>query len=129
VFDPSASKTNYSPWRQPTVAPGSPNDTIASNPTAKVIARYFNPDSANSPKWSVDPATGRSLITLNTRLRKDTYFRVRGTNHALNSDEIDQASPNGDPAKDVPGQNTAAKAWADLWFYSNPVFVYLNSKP
>ena len=21
------------------------------------------------------------------------------------------------------GKNTAAKAWADLWFYSNPIFV------
>jgi hypothetical protein len=22
--------------------------------------------------------------------------------------------------------NGAAEAWADLWFYSNPIFIYLN---
>ena len=68
------------------------------------------------------------------------YFRLRGTNLAPGTTNQTDASgdplvdtltyqtlPNPDPAQ-VAAQptvtiNTPKQAWADLWFYSDPVFV------
>ena len=41
-------------------------------------------------------------------LRHDGYLRVRGTN-------TDELEPELDPRGEDP--------WADLWFYSNPIFL------
>jgi hypothetical protein len=98
------------------VAPENANYNNPTNPSARVVATFEAGD------WETDE-DGWNVIVFHTRLTKSTYFRLRGTNNALESEEIDQTSPNGDPALDMPGQNTPAKAWADLWFYSNPIFV------
>jgi hypothetical protein len=46
---------------------------------------------------------------------------LRGTNHPLNTPkELDDA---GNPMPDPPEESSPAKAFSDLWFYSNPVFV------
>ena len=51
------------------------------------------------------------------------YFRIRGTNLALNTpDELDGE---GNPLPDIAEENNGVKAFSDLWFYSNPVFVEL----
>jgi hypothetical protein len=55
------------------------------------------------------------------------YIRIRGTNHPLNTPgELDGA---GNPLPDIAAENSAAKAFSDLWFYSNPVFVESVSTP
>ena len=55
------------------------------------------------------------------------FFRIRGTNQDITG-EIDSFTSNWDPALDKPGENTAEKAWADLWFYSNPIYISVNGK-
>ncbi|MCX5871589.1 MAG: hypothetical protein NTY00_13390 [Deltaproteobacteria bacterium] len=55
-------------------------------------------------------------------LEGDMYFRLRGTNLGRNvKNETDgQGNPLND---DLLAPNTQDKAYADLWFYSNPIFV------
>lgn len=50
------------------------------------------------------------------------YFRLRGTHHAFGV-EGTQIDTEGNPLVDLFGENTAEKAFEDLWFYSNPIFV------
>ena len=96
------------------IPPGDPRYTNATNSTARVLARFKAGD------WKTKK-NGWKEIVFQTRLQKHTYLRLRGTNNSLSSSQIDPAT--GDPALDVPGTNTAAQAWSDLWFYSNPIFV------
>jgi hypothetical protein len=35
----------------------------------------------------------------------------------------------GNPLPDIAEENSATNAFADLWFYSNPVFIESVSKP
>ena len=61
-------------------------------------------------------------------LDTSTYFRLRGTNVAVGTPfEQDE---DGNPLADSEATNLdldgAAEAWADLWFYSNPIFVYVD---
>jgi len=97
------------------VAPGSANYNVATNASAKVIATFTADD------WEYD-RKGWYVIRYHTRVDHHMYFRLRGTNNAMSSLQIDQTSLNGDPALDAQG-NTADEAWNDLWFYSNPIFV------
>jgi hypothetical protein len=59
------------------------------------------------------------------KVNKNMYFRLRGTNLGLNvPDETDK---DGNPLKDeLMGENNAQKAYQDLWFYSNPIFVMVK---
>ena len=73
---------------------------------------------------------GYYVITYRIKdLEKSMYFRLRGTNLAVNTPyETDAA---GNPlsdflATDNLGLDGAVEAWADLWFYSNPIFIYVN---
>ncbi len=97
------------------VPPGSPDYNNPENPSARVIERF------TAPSWTTDD-NGWNVIQYHVRVDHSMYFRLRGTNNALNSPEIDQDSPNGDPALDLQ-DNTPEKAWQDLWFYSNPIFI------
>ena len=99
--------------------------------TTKVIARFDATGGLTdiygivSTKWT-DNGDGWKTMKLEADLSGNRYFRLRGTNHALNTrDELDGA---GNPLPDIAGENTPAKAFADLWFYSNPVFVKKVSK-
>jgi hypothetical protein len=103
------------------VAPGTPAYTNAVNPCTSVIACF------SGANWGKDQE-GWTVMHCFLRVDHDMYFRVRGTNNPMNSTEIDPASPNGDPALDVPATSTPEKAWADLWFYSNPIFVDVSSR-
>jgi len=53
------------------------------------------------------------------------YFRIRGTNH--NPDTKFETDQEGNPLPDSLAVNLnidgPEEAWADLWFYSNPIFV------
>lgn len=88
--------------------------------TTKVIKTFTKND------WTVDK-DGYNVVTFTLPASdKDMYYRLRGTNLAPStSGETDAA---GNPLIDTPvstlvGTNTTDKAYDDLWFYSNPVFV------
>jgi hypothetical protein len=77
-----------------------------------------------SQKWE-DQGDGWKKITYQFAVNGDMYVRLRGTNHPLNTEEeLDGA---GNPLPDIAGENNAALAFSDLWFYSNPVFVQTKS--
>ena len=96
------------------IQPGDANYTNATNSTARVLARFKAHD------WQARK-NGWKEIVFRTAPPEKHLFALRGTNNPLNSTQVDPVT--GDPALDVPGTNTAAAAWADLWFYSNPIFV------
>jgi len=58
------------------------------------------------------------------------YFRLRGTNLAPNT--LNETDADGNPLADAlvtiktPDIPAAERAWNDLWFYSNPIFVYVD---
>lgn len=77
--------------------------TSDTNPTTRIEAR-FTPE-----KWR---RSGDDILIdhVIADLNSDEYIRIRGTN----GEELE-------PATDALGENP----WADLWFYSNPIFVDL----
>ena len=105
------------------------------NPTTK-IAKTFSKSS-----WKVQ--RGWKVMTFKVKAGKDSYFRLRGTNLAAGTpnqadaqgnplvdtlDYIDFPNPKtggvkADGSPDLIHGSTPENAWADLWFYSNPVFV------
>lgn len=71
------------------------------NPTTRVLARFGEED------WQRDG----SYWTMTHRIENVTgsrYVRIRGTNG-------EEMEPEADPRGEDP--------WADLWFYSNPIFI------
>ena len=78
--------------------------------------------------WSVD-TEGWTVINYTLEdVTSDMYFRIRGTNLGLGV--VNQTDAFGSPLSDsLMGSNSAAKAWADLWFYSNPVFINAVPEP
>ena len=68
-------------------------------------------------------------VSLSFRLasvRQPLYFRLRGTNLAPST--LNETDAQGNPLADaLMGVNDAAKARRDLWFYSNPIFVQLET--
>ncbi|MBX2818121.1 MAG: hypothetical protein KTR29_00525 [Rhodothermaceae bacterium] len=74
-----------------------------SNKSTKVIARFTADD------WTKD---GDYTVITHTikKVKSDSYIRVRGTNG-------EELEPEPDPTGEDP--------WADLWFYSNPIFITL----
>jgi len=84
------------------------------NPTTKVLKRF------KASNWTVD-GEWRTIRT-SIDFSQPTYYRLRGTN--LSIDRYDELDPEGNPLMDGDGMNSESIAWQDLWFYSNPVFVY-----
>jgi hypothetical protein len=96
--------------------PGTAAYLDATNPTTTVLKSFTRYD------WRTDHR-GWHVIEYRVKADHDMYFRLRGTNVVPRRDtlEIDEY---GNPLADsLVGPNTADKAWADLWFYSNPIFV------
>ncbi|WP_419885379.1 S-layer homology domain-containing protein [Paenibacillus sp. B-A-8] len=109
------------------VDPGSPEYTKATNDTTKVLKRFTSED------WTTD-AEGYNVIKYQVGAAdKDRYFRLRGTN--LGTDVAGE-TVNGEPQID-PKNNTVdnltrfeeinARNYSDMWFYSNPIFVDVES--
>jgi hypothetical protein len=105
------------------IDPASSDYTKATNDTAKVIATFTRDN------WEVD-REGYIVITYRVKdLDGSMYFRLRGTNLAVSTPHETDAA--GNPlsdflATDNLGLDGADEAWADLWFYSNPIFVYVD---
>ncbi|MFA6498134.1 MAG: hypothetical protein WC256_04460 [Desulfurivibrionaceae bacterium] len=88
------------------------------NETTRVITTFRSKD------WQ--PAeNGWQTVRYHVRqLRHDMYFRLRGTNLRCGGGETDgECNPLAD---ELQGSNNQDKAYADLWFYSNPLFVRVS---
>jgi hypothetical protein len=97
-----------------TAAPGSDQYKADTNPSARVVATFTSKD------WKAD-ADGYLTVTYTLRGDKNQYLRLRGTNLGLNDkNQTKDGNPEND---DRMGKNDRAKAYADLWFYSNPIFI------
>jgi hypothetical protein len=102
------------------IDPSSPAfKTTTTNPSTHVVQRFTSAD------WTVD-GEGFNVITKTIdNVTSDMYVRLRGSNLGVGVKY--QTSANGNPLIDMKmGRNTATKAWADLWFYSNPIFIAVN---
>ncbi len=106
--------------------------TKDTNETTKVIASFTAAD------WRTD-REGYNVITYRIwDLDESMYFRLRGTNLACGvQDETGPAAalPSAEHCNPLADRliNTSAgpaaqaeAAWNDLWFYSNPIFVYVK---
>jgi hypothetical protein len=100
------------------VAPGTAEYANPTNTTTRLIACF------DKRQWSRKNARAgwHTVQFLVNNVQKDTYLRLRGTNLGLSTPNQTDAA--GNPLRDdLVGANDAEKAWADLWFYSNPVFI------
>ena len=113
----------------PSSAAYTSNDT---NPTAHVVKTF--------PRTKMHLIKGWEVMTVAFKPRVSMYFRLRGTN--LAADTPNQTDISGNPLIDtltyvtVPNPNptktgdvtinTPDQAWADLWLYSNPIFIYVK---
>ncbi len=105
--------------------PGTPAYDLATNASAHVVARFTAKD------WVTD-AAGFHVVTYELTADKDQYFRLRGTN--LGPDvpgETENGEPLADAKIDIVDHHARFDAinnrnYADLWFYSNPVFVKIH---
>jgi hypothetical protein len=96
------------------VAPSDPNYNSPVNATTTIAARLSASDLKVHDGWTTAELTLKDVDV-------DSYIRLRGTN--LGTDVAGETS-NGEPLVDSGiGLNDAAKAYKDLWFYSNPIFV------
>ncbi|MGX7330145.1 LPXTG cell wall anchor domain-containing protein [Aerococcus sanguinicola] len=112
--------------------------TQAINPTAEVIYRITR------DQFGEKDAAGYYTVTLPIQVDTDRYYRLRGTNHGLNVPGETDAE--GNPLPDYhltkpqqeEGESDASyvermaahlnevndRNYSDLWFYSNPIFVW-----
>jgi hypothetical protein len=97
------------------VPPGSPEYAKDTNDTTRVLATF------NAVEKRGDRQGWHTFTYRVKNLDRAMYFRLRGTNLAPGTEG--ETDPDGNPLLDTPGSNTAAAAWKDLWFYSNPIFV------
>ncbi len=109
------------------IDPSSPDYTKGTVETTKVVARFGKTahTDANGITTQIWTDLGNGVKQINytfTLTSNKMYLRLRGTHHAFGAanTEIDDK---GNPLVDNFGENTAAKAFEDLWFYSNPIFV------
>jgi hypothetical protein len=114
------------------IAPSSPDYTKATNESTKVIASFTAAD------WKQDVDGYNTIVYRIQGLQKSMYFRLRGTNLAcavqnetglaVGLPSAEYCNPLADSLIDTsagPGAQAKA-AWKDLWFYSNPIFVYVK---
>lgn len=95
--------------------PGTPQYSVGINPTTSVIATFTKSQWKKEDGWY-------SVTFKLPALTGPQYLRLRGTNMGLKV--TNQTDSNGNPLADsLVGANTPAQAYADLWFYSNPIFI------
>lgn len=100
-------------------APGTPEYSKDTNDTTRVIATF------TKNQWKLDSNGYYSVTYTTDKLSTDKYYRLRGTNLARGVQNETDAE--GNPlCDDLMGKNDASKAYKDMWFYSNPIFVSIN---
>ncbi|NJK93823.1 MAG: hypothetical protein HC905_01825 [Bacteroidales bacterium] len=113
------------------IKPSDPGFTQDSTPNTKVIARFDatgmvkDANGLTSIKWK-DLGNGWKEVSFEIKnMTTGMYFRLRGTNIKLNTPGESDAY--GNPLPDTAlYPNNEDKAYRDLWFYSNPIFVKLK---
>lgn len=94
------------------------------NETTRVIGTFTSKD------WQTSKKTGnngwRTITFRLHQIQHDMYFRLRGTNLGCGVQGKTDGACN-PLADELPGANNQDKAYADLWFYSNPLFVRVIS--
>ena len=110
-----------------TIARTDKNYTIDTVATTRVIARFGTVtgekdiNGVETQAWT-DLGNGWKEMSLSLIVGKGSYYRLRGSNLGLNIDK--QTDGAGNPLSDtLLIENDAVKAFDDLWFYSNPIFV------
>jgi hypothetical protein len=113
------------------IDPADANYTVDAVSTTKVVKRFAKEAGAvdasglQTEAWTDGADDWKEFsFSYPMEVGKNFYFRLRGTNKKVN--EAAETDASGNPLLDE-GVNTAAKAFEDLWFYSNPVFV--ENKP
>jgi hypothetical protein len=118
------------------VDPSDAQYTVAVNPETKVVATY------DSASWAADADGVRRMafeIDVDDIEAAGLYLRLRGTNMPPNTPN--ETDADGNPLFDSLSDNIPCpacpshtggvldydvEAWADLWFYSNPIYVRLG---
>ncbi len=102
------------------LASGDPNPdyNAIDNAVAEIVGTF------DASSWATD-AEGFTTMTFTVPYAEtNMFFRIRGTNLGYNVSSIGYGTDEGgSPLLNPPGTNKAARAWNDLWFYSNPIFV------
>jgi hypothetical protein len=103
------------------VEPGTPGYSDPTNPSTRVIATF------NASNWETGDEEGYTTMVFHLKnLDKSMYFRLRGSNvPPCTEHETDcEGNPLADSlATENLGLDGVEEAYADLWFYSNPIFV------
>lgn len=103
------------------VEPGQADFNKDTNESSKIVKLFTPADWKTKAGWS-------EVFYKIENPKKDQYIRIRGTNHPVGTAfETDQS---GNPLPDSLANNLKIdgpqEAWADLWFYSNPIFINLK---
>ena len=105
--------------------PGTPEYDQAVNPSTRVLARFATADLPRD-------AEGYFVVQHVVNMATSQYFRLRGTNLDVNvAGEMQDGEPLAD-AKIEGADNQARfdaindRNYADLWFYSSPIFVMVR---
>jgi hypothetical protein len=113
--------------------PGTAAYNDPTNPTAKIYQTVLT-------SAMTDEGNGWKSFTFDFNPEKSCYFRLRGTN--LPPSTPNETDDQGNPLADTLSRNILythptldantpldadVEAWADLWFYSNPIFVKVAS--
>jgi hypothetical protein len=101
------------------VKPGDPKYTDPTNPTTKIQETVNVSDMKDEGK-------GWKSFTFVFKATKSCYFRLRGTN--MPPSTTNETDAQGNPLLDQ-SPNTDKMAWADLWFYSNPIYIRVVRVP
>lgn len=111
------------------IDPANPRYNVDTVATTSVIARFDAAGGVADAKNIVSQpwkSLGNGWVEMSLivpNVTDSVYFRLRGSNLGLNV--ANETDANGNPLADyLMGVNNAEKAFADLWFYSNPIFVY-----
>jgi hypothetical protein len=130
------------------IAPTSPNYTNGTNPSASVLATF------NQGNWQVN-GNKRTMVVTIPGVQTSQYIRVRGSN--LPPGTPFETDAQGNPLNDWDPENLAqgpvvpcldaacpphmfvrngqkvssydVAGWADLWFYTNPIFIRVAGQP
>jgi hypothetical protein len=84
------------------------------NPSTQIQRRFTSSD------WITD--NGWLVIRTEIPCTQPMFYRLRGTNLAIG--EPGEVDAEGNPLMDQAGANNEEAARKDLWFYSDPIFVY-----
>jgi len=105
-----------------------PNYQTDSVTTTHVVARFDKKGGVKdsngivSKKWKQTSDGWVEMSFEIKNVKKGMYLRLRGSNLAMNI--LNETDAAGNPLCDtLVGENNATKAFSDVWFYSNPVFV------